>query len=384
MSTEDPVLFASAGEVERKRLSQLYQDLRERLLDLTKRNRMLNYPLGARSKRYLQIVDEVPEEVYHRLVDGSAGLEMISLDEPDDVPKDEKTEEFVAALEHAKVADVEYLTRLQALENIGRDDDASLMGAERDLRDRLRTTLGMPVRPKRSEINRIEHARTCGVDPNLELPKSANKKAHKDKKLQTLKYPDELEATLTKITDDARLAEQEMGLSTLFLAFGFLEWYEADISEKAHFAPLLLLPAKLERRTVHGRKVFSILAGANSVEANLSLQKFLERDFDRTLPDFEPEDEESAGSIEAYFKEVETVLKKLPRWRLRRWLILGHFAFGRLAMYADLAPENWRRPAGEQIVQAILAGAERQADSVFPSSPDDYSVDDPNIEQSAP
>jgi hypothetical protein len=58
---------------------------------------MLNYTFGARSKRYLQIVDEVPEEVYRLLINGNAGLETSALAEPDDIPKDEKTEEFIAA-----------------------------------------------------------------------------------------------------------------------------------------------------------------------------------------------------------------------------------------------------------------------------------------------
>jgi hypothetical protein len=60
--------------------------------------------------------------------------------------------------------------------------------------------------------------------------------------LQTLKFPDELEAVMEKISGDARLAEQEMGLSTLFLAFSLLEWYESDASDKKAWAPLLLLP----------------------------------------------------------------------------------------------------------------------------------------------
>ena len=42
---------------------------------------------------------------------------------------------------------------------------------------------------------------------------------------------------MEKIANDARLAEQEMGVSTLFLAFGFLEWYEADDSDKKAYAP---------------------------------------------------------------------------------------------------------------------------------------------------
>ncbi len=35
-------------------------------------------------------------------------LRVVALEEPAGIPADEKTEEFVAAFEHAKVADVDY------------------------------------------------------------------------------------------------------------------------------------------------------------------------------------------------------------------------------------------------------------------------------------
>ncbi len=232
MAETDRGPFGDLDSAEQERLQGLYTGLREKLLDLTKRNRMLNYSLNARSKRHLQFFDEVPEEIYRLLATEGAQFETLPLPEPEDIPKDEKTEEFLSALDHAKVADIEYLTQVQVLENTGRDDDHNLTKIERELRERLRAELGMPPRPKRTEISRAEHARTFGIEPNPELPKAAGKKSHKGKRLQTLKFPDELDGVLEKIADDARLAEQEMGLSTLFLSFGFLEWYESDSSRE--------------------------------------------------------------------------------------------------------------------------------------------------------
>jgi hypothetical protein len=52
---------------ETQRLSNLYEQLRLTLLDLSKKNRMLNYRLGARSKRYLQIISgQGVESIPHR------------------------------------------------------------------------------------------------------------------------------------------------------------------------------------------------------------------------------------------------------------------------------------------------------------------------------
>src|SRR6516164_1829216 len=116
MTSKETDQFQGVDAAEQARLESLYDGLRDKLLDLTKRNRMLNYSFSARSKRHLQIVDEVPEQIYRSLTRDSATLELKALPEPDDIPADEQTEEFVAALEHAKISETEYLTELAALE----------------------------------------------------------------------------------------------------------------------------------------------------------------------------------------------------------------------------------------------------------------------------
>jgi RecA/RadA recombinase len=371
---------------ETQRLSNLYEQLRLKLLDLSKKNRMLNYRLGARSKRHLQIVDEVLEEIYKKLVEEEGSLRILPLDEPDDIPPEERTEDFIAALEQAKLSDIEYLMKLEALDSLGRDDEITLTRLERELRDKVRSQLGLPPRQKKAEINRAEHARFVGIDPSPELQAKPSKASHTDQALQTLKFPDELESIAERISGDARLAEQEMGLSTLFLGFGFLEWYESDDSEAKALAPLLLLPVKLESEKVRGHEVFYLSAREAAAETNLSLQKLLENNFNRKLPDFEIGEEEKAVSVEGYLERVRATIQGLARWQVRRWLVLGHFAFGRFAMYADLNPENWAtHPTKHVLVSSILSGTEGLGDGgLLPSIPDDYSIDEPEIENIAP
>jgi len=368
------------------RLSTLYEQLRLKLLDLSLKNRMLNYSLGARSKRHLQVVDEVLDEVYKKLVEEEVSLRILPLDEPANVPPEEKSEDFIAALQQAKASNIEYLTKLEVLESQGRDDDIALAKLDRELRDSVRAELGLPPRPKKDEINRAEHARSLGIEPNYELPAKASKKSHSNQALQTLKFPDELESVMEKIADTARLAEQEMGLSTLFLAFGFLEWYESDSSDKKTFAPLLLLPVRLEAAKSRGRKIFYLSAREGSAETNLSLRKRLDQ-FPCELPDFDSGEDERAASIDNYLRQVKTVIEGRQRWNVRRWLVLGHFAFGRSAMYADLNPENWKvDPVQHSLVSSILRGAENSEGegAALPSIPEDYQIDDPEIEKVAP
>lgn len=269
----------------------------------------------------------------------------------------------------------------------GKDgDEAVLVQLEMELRDRVRTKLNMPRRPTRKTISPSDHAKSLGIDPSPDLLLSSNQAKHHDKKLQSLKWPDVLDATLSKINDDARLAEQEMGLSTLFLVFGFLEWYENDDSTKHLMAPLLLLPVRLDRRNNNrGRTIYSLIATAEGPETNLSLEKRIERDFGRQLPQFIA-DEDNLGSVNEYLRSVSVATEGLKRWKVRPWLMLGHFGFGRLAMYTDLSPERWPLPPiSNNLIKAILHGTDKVDGGEFTlEPPDDYAIEDPEIEKIAP
>ncbi len=98
------------------------------------------------------------------------------------------------------------------------------------------------------------------------------------------------------------------------------------------------------------------------------------------LPDF---DEEIDG-IESYFDKVRSAIDGLNRWRIERNLTLGHFAFGRLAMYEDLSPDNWHEPPVDHpLLDGLLRGSEAEStgDLHFAS---DYDLDDEIIENAAP
>jgi very-short-patch-repair endonuclease len=377
---------AQSFTAEEERLNGIYNRLRDRLLDMRLSNPMLNYKHSAKSKRQLQVIDEVPEQVFRRLATDEDTFTVVALPEPEGTPADEQTDDFRAALEHARVSDGEYIAQVEKLESEGLDDEGELAAAETHLRVRLRKKLGMPPRPDRKTVNPIEYARTLGIDPSIELQSASDAPRHRDATLQTLKWPETLHATLEKVGSDARLAEQEMGLSTLFLVFGFLEWTDSRDSEKKLHAPLLLLPVRLNReKSPRGKITFELQANAGFPDVNLSLMKKLES-VDVILPDFKADDA-SKTPIEDYFAAVTGAISDKQGWRVRRWLTLGHFAFGRLAMYTDLAPENWgETPVRSDLVSAVLRGSEISGDGGVGLSqpPDDHDIDLPEIEKKAP
>jgi very-short-patch-repair endonuclease/DNA polymerase III delta prime subunit len=377
---------ASNDDSENARLATLFDKLRSKLLDLTLRNPMLNYRPQSRSRRHLQIVDDAPEDIFKRVTTDPFGLDLIALPEPSDIPEDERNDEFESQLAYLKSTDVEYLTALTALVSRGYDNEFEVAKLDRSLRDVVRSKLGLQPRPQRKQLDLAEHARQHKIDPSIELPKDGERAGVRRRRLQTLLLPENLQARLDTIQDLARLSEQEMGLSTLFLAFGFLEWYQAEDSEKANFAPLLLLPVSLQTQTEGGKKVYRVKATSEAPEINVTLAKYVE-DLHLSWPEFEPDDDSSAP-VETYFSQVAKAIDGVQRWKLRRFAILGHFAFGRLAMYQDIDPEKWPGgPAAHRLVGSVLRGTEaiaRDQGDALPRAPEDYNIDTPEVECLAP
>ena len=74
---------------------RLFDQLRTKLLDLSRKNPMLNYRHRIGSRRQLRIVDCDLETVLAELAGKQGELAIEALPEPDDIPDDERTDGFL-------------------------------------------------------------------------------------------------------------------------------------------------------------------------------------------------------------------------------------------------------------------------------------------------
>ena len=65
------------------------KNLRARLLDLGKRNRLISFKHSDRARNQIRVIDELPDVLYERLLDGKS-FYFKSLPEAENDPKDEK------------------------------------------------------------------------------------------------------------------------------------------------------------------------------------------------------------------------------------------------------------------------------------------------------
>ena len=184
-----------------------------------------------------------------------------------------------------------------------------------------------------------------------------------DKYLQTNLSRASLDKNLFRIFSKASSAMEERGYNVLFLALGFIEWYEAPQSDIKRKSPLFLLPVELERTSV--RIPFKLSYNGEQLIFNPALALKFKRDFGIDL-DFEiPEDSELID-LRVYFERIYEIIFRIDRWKVTNDIYLGlanssSSAVDNLGTWiGDNNFHNIKNSAGTRVYGSIYATANYQ------------------------
>lgn len=354
----------------RQFMTKTLERLREKLIDISKRNPLIAFKHSERGATYIRVVDELPDALFEHLQSRAMSFE--PLPNPEQEPADQKTATFQLALERAHITDEAYLDGLSRLGEGGKDEEA-VQKLHQELVARVRESLGLPKLAAGKKLDIQAFARANGFNPSLMLPlPEAADAHHRDSAIRVLYTRDRFEARLRTIYDRYRGHAAELGIHTLQIAFGFVEWREAEGDKAAHHAPLLLMPVHLRREVKGGRYVYSLTGEDENPSVNMALLEMLRRNFGVVLP---PVDVEEAP--EAYFVRVQEVFDRAQRGlHVERFVTIAVLPFPNMAVWSDLDPACW--PGQSIIAHAplqTLLGARGGAtgSSAFPK---DYAVED--------
>lgn len=198
--------------------------------------------------------------------------------------------------------------------------------------------------------------------------------------LSTQVTPEVLERRLLKFFREARVIEEEQGVNILFLAIGFLKWFEDARSEDTCWAPLILLPVLIERR--QGREEFVLRGRDDDLVVNVSLREKLRSISNVELPDL-PDSDDWLPST--YLDAVASAVSGEPRWHVDcSGCGLGFFTFSKFLMWRDLAGSAWPE-AGRLLAHPLISALLGHGQAFDPSPPiaDDDEPIDKKIDVSA-
>ncbi|MCL2160895.1 MAG: DUF4011 domain-containing protein [Betaproteobacteria bacterium] len=173
----------------------------------------------------------------------------------------------------------------------------------------------------------------------------------------------ELDTRLTTLYRAARTTLEEGGANTLYLAYGFLSWMPEG-RDKPCMAPLILIPARLERRSMLSG--FTLSLSDDEPRFNTTLLELLRNDydiFDLDIFDRELPKNDNGLDIDGIWRTVQHVVKDRVGWKVSNVIGLGLFSFAKYLMWKDLA-DNSEVLKENLVVSHLLSSA-----GSFPDEP---------------
>ncbi|MBQ8927369.1 MAG: DUF3320 domain-containing protein [Oscillospiraceae bacterium] len=174
-------------------------------------------------------------------------------------------------------------------------------------------------------------------------------------RLRTFLTDAALEQILKKLHRQARVSLEENGANTLFLALGFLRWYETDKSVRPRYAPLVLVPVDLIRRIQD--KCYALRVRDEEVQMNITLLEMLRQDHGIRIDGLDPLPQDESGvDLPLVFNTVRQAVLSKPHWDIEELAFLGQFSFSQFIMWNDMrnrADELRENP----LVASLMEGA---------------------------
>ncbi len=154
-------------------------------------------------------------------------------------------------------------------------------------------------------------------------------------RLYTFSGAKQLDRELTTIYRAARSSQQENGVSSLYLAIGLLRWFSEPDSSKPSYAPLILLPIEIIRKSAN--QGYSLHARDEEPHFNMTLLEMLKQNYHLDIAGLDPLPVDEYGiDIKRTFSLVRGALYTLKGWDVIESCVIGNFSFAQFAMWNDL------------------------------------------------
>lgn len=145
----------------------------------------------------------------------------------------------------------------------------------------------------------------------------------------------EVQKCVVQLYRSSRVSLEENGANTLYLALGALKWFESPGSAKPRYAPIVLLPVELVRKSAQAGYIIRLRD--DEPQMNITLLEFLKQDFGIQVTGLDPLPLDEKGlDIRAILSIMRHHVMHMPRWDVVESAFLGIFSFAQFVMWNDL------------------------------------------------
>ncbi len=174
------------------------------------------------------------------------------------------------------------------------------------------------------------------------------------KRLRSFLKESELEKVMKKLHRAAKVSLEENGANTLYLALGFLRWFETDKSEQARYAPLVLVPVDIVKKIQE--RCYVLRIRDEEVQMNITLLELLRQDFGIVINGLDPLPQDENGvDLPLVFNTVRQAVMAQKRWDIAEYAFLGQFSFSRFIMWNDIRNRS-EELKQNKVVASLISG----------------------------
>ncbi|MCR4601921.1 MAG: DUF4011 domain-containing protein [Prevotella sp.] len=178
-----------------------------------------------------------------------------------------------------------------------------------------------------------------------------------DNKITSYLSEPELQNALTYVYRAARTSLEENGANSLFLALGMLRWFETAKSEQPRYAPILLMPVDIVRRS--GSK-YIIRKRDEDIMLNITLVELLKQNFSINLDTLKTLPKDDCGvDVKKIFTYFRAAIMEQKKWNVIEESMLGLFSFNKFVMWNDIH-SNADKLAENTIVASLIENRDKQ------------------------
>lgn len=296
---------------------------RRDLLEFTTTNRLLSTPRDRELGAAIEIHDESSAEVFRMLVHDGSVMRFEEGELLEERPESGTSDEEGGSASSESASSDDAAPKMKSAKRRTTKKKPQTESADADSAEAPTTLLSTEQKSGKKLSERKDSESSSATDDVL----------------HTILKPEELDRRLQALIDDSSTLMQEQGVNVLYLAVGFLKWFETEAPETPRYAPLLLVPVTLEKG--RGGKRYSLAWSDGEIETNLTLKVRLKADFGIVLPDVPATEDLSPIT---YFQDVQKEIAGQRGWEVHTDdIVLWCFSFTKLLMYRDLDPQNWPR-----------------------------------------
>ena len=153
----------------------------------------------------------------------------------------------------------------------------------------------------------------------------------------------------------AKSSVEENGASTLYLAVGFIKWFDKEKPD-AFYAPIILIPVELIRKSI--LLGYAMRKRDEDSLINITILEKLRQDFDidvsELLGDL-PTDEHGIA-VDKVMELVEAHIAGMNGWSVVRSCVLGNFSFSQFVMWNDMHSHR-QTISKNKVVESLINGS---------------------------